>query len=79
MKDLRFTHTITVTEDDFITMEVYLNEYLEKSNDFEKSLNEAFADMRDDFLFAEDYVRHAIWEYHREDILEEFKKWQKNS
>ena len=79
MKDLTFTHTITVTEDDFITLEIYLNEYLEQSNTFEEYLDMAFSEMQDDFLFAEDYVKHAIWEYHKDEILEKFKKWHKNS
>ncbi len=80
MEDLTFTHTLTVTEDDFITMEFYLNECLEESNAFKEPLDEAFSDMLDDFIYCEDYIRHAIWDYHKDEILEKFKKWhEKNS
>ena len=74
MEDLTFTHTVTVTEDDFLTIEFYL-----KFDTFEGSLDKAFEEILDDFLFCEDYVRHGIWEYHKDEILEKFKEWQKNS
>lgn len=80
MEDLTFTHTVTVTKDDFITMEFYLNlnELLERF-DFEESLDAAFHEVLDDFVYCDDYVRQAIWGYHKEEILEKFKEWHKNS
>jgi hypothetical protein len=81
MKSLTFIETLIVTEDDFITMEMYLNEYLREGldrSDSGNALNSAFLEMTEDFLFESD-IKGALWECHKDEILEEFKKWHKNS